>query len=646
MAILLLTSTFLLLFSSHCYGHTKSVCNVSSSLDFERYLCNNTWSSHCHVFSLNSSVEFNIPPGNFCQVAQQTGEVKIHSDSGTDFAFITCLEDDKPGSLPQPRRGLVFFNSHVTLERLVFKNCGTHLTTIPDGSIIDYLNSSSLYYTSSHAAALVFVNCEVNIRQVNIYNSYGFAMIGINLYNTSISHVNMSLSTLSTEVYSYSNKSIVIGSGAVFHYVDPPPNNHYQKLAYIDIEHVYFRRNFDMISGNQCIADFYQRNPLSLSGFKHPIVNAAGLTLLYTQKNYSVKSNINDTTFNYNVGGFSSPGGLLVLHYYSSIDTVTAVKNSHFLHNVNIGSSKSYCQGTALIFLWFGESVLFDLIVTHHLLVQNTIFYENSGIHIKGFGSGPVFIAIVNPATIKIVFKNCTFKSNAAYQEGASMYAIAYEDAFTSGNVSVVLEDIYGIGAFQSLQFLPVSAAGVFSFYGIHTALITGTSTFFGNYGSVIEAVDSNIYLSGNLSFNDNWGLRGSAIRLHGDSLLYFLNGVTAKFMSNHAQLEGGAIYIGSSDTGGTLKRDCTFTFFDSSNSLITFHENIAINAGNAIYMESISNCYLNTSVDHTSSTEEILEYYEKHFHFNNSSSNHLRSFHANLQNLCSVTLTTMTKVL
>ena len=626
MAILLLTGTFLLLFSNHCYGHSNNICNVSSSLDFERYLCNNTWSSKCNVLSLNSSVDFHISPGNFCQVAQQTSKVKICSDSITEFAIITCSNDDKPGILPQPRRGLVFFNSHVILERLVFKNCGTHLTTIPDASIIDYLNSSSLYYTSSHAAALVFVNCQVNMMQVKIYNSYGFAMIGINLYNSSISHVNMSLSKLSTKVYSLSNKSIVIGSGAVIHYIDPTPNNCSQKLVYIDIKHVYFARNFDMISGNQCIVDFYHRNPLSLSGSKHPIITAAGLTLLYTQKNYSVNCSINDTTFNYNVGAFTSPGGLLVLHYYSSIDTITIVKNSHFLHNVNIGSSKSYCRGTALVFLWFGESVLFDLTVAQQLFVQTTRFSENSGIHYTIFGSGPVFIAVVNPATIKIVFENCTFHSNAAYQEGASMYAIAYKDAFTSGNVSIVLQDINGNGGFQLLQFLPVSAAGIFSFYRIHTVLITGTSTFFQNYGSVIEAVDSNIYLSGNLSFNDNSGLRGSAIQLHGNSYLYFLNGVKVNFMFNHAQLEGGAIYIGTSDTSFTLKKDCMFTFFNPSNSLVTFYENIAINAGNSIYMESISNCYLNTSADHASSTEEILEYYDHHFHFNSSSSNHLLS--------------------
>ena len=31
---------------------------------------------------------------------------------------------------------------------------------------------------------------------------------------------------------------------------------------------------------------------------------------------------------------------------------------------------------------------------------------------------------------LPLVFENCTFHSNAAYQEGASMYAIAYKDLF------------------------------------------------------------------------------------------------------------------------------------------------------------------------------------------------------------------------
>ena len=44
--------------------------------------------------------------------------------------------------------------------------------------------------------------------------------------------------------------------------------------------------------------------------------------------------------------------------------------------------------------------------------------------------------------------------------------------------------------------------AGIFSFYGINSVHITGTSVFDKNYGSVIEAVDYDVYLSGNVTFS------------------------------------------------------------------------------------------------------------------------------------------------
>ena len=113
--------------------------------------------------------------------SNQTSKIDIHSDSYTEWATITCVHNDTSKIHPQSRRGLAFFNTTVSLERLIFKDCGTYLTAIRDSRITHYLHSSSLHYTSSHAAALIFVHCQVNITQVNIYCSYGFAVIGINL---------------------------------------------------------------------------------------------------------------------------------------------------------------------------------------------------------------------------------------------------------------------------------------------------------------------------------------------------------------------------------------------------------------------------------------------------------------------------------
>ena len=159
-----------------CSGKSNHIFPVNSSSDLEQYLCNTIWSSQYLVFLLNSSVNFTISPGEFCQVAtQQRSIIEIRSDSSTESANITCVHNDTRQTFPQSRRGLVFFNSQVTLKHLVIKNCGTYLTTIQDTAITDYLNSSSLYYTSSHAAALVFVHCQVIMSQVNIYYSYVFA---------------------------------------------------------------------------------------------------------------------------------------------------------------------------------------------------------------------------------------------------------------------------------------------------------------------------------------------------------------------------------------------------------------------------------------------------------------------------------------
>ena len=364
MTVLTLLSLSLLLCSSYCTEYNNHTYYVSSSSDLEQYLCNTLWSSQYLVFLLNSSVNFTISSGNFCQVSHKTSKIKIQSDSLTESAIILCANNGIP---PKPRRGLVFFNTSVTLDRLVFYDCGTLLSTIQDATIIDYFNSSSLYYTSSHAAALVFVHCQVNISQVNIYFSYGFAMIGINLHESIISESKAYRSSLSTEVYRQSNKSI--GSGIILHFFDTSLKYQYHKFVYINISNVGFRYNFDRTSGNRCIIDLYHHAHLSSSD-NFPIINAAALTILYAQKNYSVQVTLNNIDFHYNIGGFSSPGGLLIMHYYSSVHTTTVVNNTHFNHNINGGSPLSYCRGSALHFVWFGESMVYNLLNTHQLIVH------------------------------------------------------------------------------------------------------------------------------------------------------------------------------------------------------------------------------------------------------------------------------------
>ena len=591
-----------------CSGNSNHIFPVNSSSDLEKYLCNTTWSSQYLVFLLNSSVNFTISPGEFCQVAtQQRSIIEIRSNSSTESANIKCVYNDTRQKFPQPRRGLVFFNSQVTLKHLVIKNCGTYLTTIQDTAITEYLNSSSLYYTSSHAAVLVFVHCQVNISRVNIYYSYGFAMIGINLNDSSISEVNISYSNLSTNLYRHTeHKRRKIGCGALLHFFD------HQLMMYstnVTVNYVNFKNNFDLHKAYSYMTEF-SNNYLN-------IVNAAGLTVLYTQKTYFASVTINNAEFTSNVGSYNSPGGLLVLHYNSSLNTSTIVDNSLFSDNAN--GPKSFLHGAALALYWIKVT---DLSTTQPqlVLIQNTNFINHTGHGRNCSPTGAVYVGVAEldkTVNIDIHFKNCNFQNNSVQKTGACLFMSVYDNAKKFPKISILLEDICAKDNSQKLTFKPVSTAGIFSFSNVANISITGTSTFTKNYGSVIDALNSNVYLSkyANVTFSTNVGSRGAAIRLLGNGYLYFIGGAIVNFTNNRAQEIGGAIYASSGIKNSLLlKKQCILQLMNITKEMnISFTGNVAIYAGNSIYAYPLFSCRVRQKL---SNNTKLLEFYRSHFHF------------------------------
>ena len=605
---LMLSYLFILIFSGYSNEDSVITYHVNSSSDLEQYLCNTTWSFQYLVLLLNSSINFTISSGNFCQVYYETGRINISSDSYTESAIITCNNNDTLDAIQQPRRGLIFFNTTVILQQLIFKNCGTYLTTIQDIMITDYLNSSSLYYPSSFAAALVFVHCQVNITQVNIYYSYGFAMIGINLYNnSSISEVNMSNSTLSNDLYRHTeHKRRTIGCGALLHFFD------HQLMMYptnVNVNYAHFTNNYNLRKAYPYITEF-SNNDLN-------IVNAAGLTVLYTQKTYFASVTINNTEFTSNVGSYSSPGGLLVLHYNSSLNTSTIVNNCLFSNNAN--GPKSFLHGAALALYWIKVT---DLSKTQHqvLLIQNTKFYNHTGHFHNCSPTGAVYVAVAEldkTVKIDIHFKNCSFQNNLVWLTGACFFVSVDDNTKKFSNIAVVLEDIYARNNSQKLRFKAVSTAGIFSFSNVANVSITRTSTFTNNYGSVIDALNSNVYLSkyANVTFSNNVGSRGAAIRLLGNGYLYFIGGAVVNFTNNQAQEFGGAIYANSGIENSLLvKEQCIIQLINVTNqSSISFTGNIAVRAGNSIYAYPLFSCRAKQKI---SNNTVLLEFYRNHLHF------------------------------
>ena len=596
-----------------CSGN-NDIFPVNSSSDLEQYLCNTTWSSQYLVFLLNSSVNFTISPSEFCQVAtQQSSIIEILSDSSTESANITCVHNDTWQTFSQPKRGLVFFNSQVTLKHLVIKNCGTYLTTIQDIAITDYLNSSSLYYTSSHAAALVFVHCQVNITHVNVYYSYGFAMIGINLYNSTIDSVSMSYSSYSVDVYRTNNQSI--GSGFLLHYMDInntlQEKNSIEQVSDIRINDASFSYNFDY-NTHSCITDTYYNKYSSSSGGSNPIVNAAGLTILYTQQNTSgqVSVYITESHFITNSGSFAA--GMFILQYHTIAVTNTTITNTVFRHNINFEP----CHGAAIVFYWYSISESKNERLKP-LYFFNTSFLKHEGIDnwpISSLDYGAVYIGVVNPGLVhlNILFSRCTFIENHAANTGACLYATVHQFDDNTGNVSITLDSTIATKNSQYISIPFVSSAGIFYFQRIAKVYITGTSIFSNNYGSVISSKSSNVYLSGNLTFNNNHATNGPAILLVGSCQLHFMREVIAKFTNNRAELMGGAIHA-----RGDGK--CPI-HVDSNVEQVMFSDNEARRAGLSIYAEPIFSCCINNSKI-LKSPHEIMAYYYQYFNFTKTKS-------------------------
>ena len=252
----------------------------------------------------------------------------------------------------------------------------------------------------------------------------------------------------------------------------------------------------------------------------------------------------------------------------------------------------------------------------------NTSFLKHQGISqwpVSSLDYGAVYIGIINPGfiPIQIVFTLCTFRENFVANTGACLYASVYQFADNTGNVSITLDSTIAKKNSQYTDFPFVSSAGIFYFYRINRVDITGTSNFSNNYGSVISSKNSNVYLSGNLTFNDNYAMTGGAIKLVGNCQLYFMNGVIAKFTNNWAQLVGGAIYADSADS-----HDKCAIQIDTDISQIVFLNNEARRAGNSIYAKPIHSCYVNSNSNYIRPSAEAIAYYEKYFNFTNNKLN------------------------
>ena len=613
-------SILVLITALYSIGYVSGeVVFIYTSWEFEQCVCNNTY-SRAISFLLDSSVAYNIRAKSFCFMS--TVDITIRSSTNSP-AVISCVQDDH---IPAPTLGLAFINSSVTLQGVIFHNCGRDLNKLPD-NIINMFNSSSLYYNSTHAAALLFIQCTVHMSEVVLRSSYGFAVIGINLVDSLLQNVNVSYSNASATIYTFANKTI--GCGMMLHFLSYPQTEEL-KFYTVSVKNSSFFRNANP-QNHSCA------NNMDLQSDPEMVLSAAALTILYTQHNYQANVYINNSTFVYNLG--TTGGAVLILHYNSYNGSFVNINNTVFKQNVLFDLHQCYGADVSFTFL-SSSGMQTSNNMSLPLIIENTTFQNGviPSLTEKNFITGALYIGVKKTDSVKMtmLFKSVKCLNNLATHTGVCMFAEML-GLYQDGNVSVILESINA--SYNSLVTLSsiASSVGIFTFHGIN-CYINGTkerpSTFRNNFGTVIDATDTNIYLSGNVLFDGNKGISGAAIKIKYDSRLHFMNGLTANFTNNQALL-GGAIYADVNNK----QEECAFHIPTkiSRDIQVFFNNNSATEAGNDIYAFPIYHCLFNNS-SNPFTPNQAMEFYKKGFHFLHHPENRFWSFSTKPTKLCTMT--------
>ena len=579
----------LLLICSKC----NKVINIISQDYLQLYLCHHYNYTGDTTLLLLDTV-YNISGnGSLCTI---NTNYSLTIQGNKSMTAVHCISSTYVNT-GHPTIGFAFTgSSSLTLQRVTFIGCGGNFTTL-DKKQFDIINSTSslVYFTQYHAAVLVFTEIShLVMRDVSIFQYYGFAIVAVNVPNGTLDSINVS-SYQSIQVASQSNYSV--GSGVLFLYKDSLSNlSQYQvKITDSKFMHNY---EFTVYPGLMCATDFYNSSINKIS--PKPVINAAGLTILYTQNDTRAQVNISQCTFTDNIGSIA--GAMLVLHLNTQTHSQTAIhKDSVFDSN----GSDQECLGTDFIFIMFFDQISkvllpFQSKVYYPFLIHDVIFSATDSIFvINKLQLGAVYMAIVNVKNYSMTFNfsNVTFKKKYTSNSASCIFAASYPPM--ENNIHFVMNSVkaYHNGILNKIFvqsiFSPVS---LFHLSDINTITITGLETnpcnFSCNIGTVIEAIRSDITLKGHIVFHNNTAINGAAIMLIGDSLIYLTQGLQANFMNNTAMSSGGAIYA-LANTFDVTK--CTFQVDLSNyhNISVLFANNTAKVAGNSVYSSKLYNCYI-----------------------------------------------------
>jgi len=218
----------------------------------------------------------------------------------------------------------------------------------------------------------------------------------------------------------------------------------------------------------------------------------------------------------------STGGGVSIVAAFNADHFDDVVNKTHewmsILHSHFIGNTGLYGGGLAITIVYLpssNEQFLSNALVTYIVHVENTTFTDNTA-----WSGSAVFITLskADPLAVggpqQFILESTSFRQN-------------HRDR----NTSVLPEDSTNIPGHESTVY----------FMNIQNVTISNCE-FIQNNGTALTAEQSNIVFTGDVLFRENRGTFGGALSLF-YSFQFLLPQTNLRFLNNHAEMFGGAIY-------------------------------------------------------------------------------------------------------
>ena len=299
-----------------------SNCLVLTKPDsLNKYLCDSTQLLLPDTeILLSSDLKHILSSSSFCLVSN-TSNITLSSISETP-ATITCRQQ----STRYPLNGFGFYNiSGLFIKNVIVTKCGGPM---PSTNKL-YPNDTTFYFNEGQSVTLFVSYCsDIKLFRVAINNYYGFAILLINP-NNNVTLNNVNITTSSTRAQFSDNRSKSCGGSGLILYFSNMYKWHKVLKASVLLNNTSIEGNLNIVPYGDIsnAANVDDKRSKAISSF------AAGMTVLFSQGNYSANIVMSHGYWKFNSGGLFD--GIAFIFSDAPVgNTSITVTNSEFNHNI------------------------------------------------------------------------------------------------------------------------------------------------------------------------------------------------------------------------------------------------------------------------------------------------------------------------